>query len=139
MSETKLGGLMDKLAEPVKPREYPQHILDGFSQGALLDLRVRFAMQLLTHSPMFASNDLVAFSAEGAAQKALQVADAVLRLADEQGWIKDFDNESPLPESLGLQAARMGAFEAFKQIGAQSALASARGVVAPAGPGVRVN
>lgn len=93
---------------------YPQHILDGFAQGALLDFRMRFAMQLLTTSPIFGG----VLNTDAAAKNALDIADAVFKQAEARGWVTAIDHDAPLPDTLAKQAARLGAFQVHQQTGA---------------------
>ena len=64
--------------------KYPHNVLEGFGNGALLDLRVRMAMQLLTHSPMYAGS--AATNPDDVAAHALEVARCTLERAEGFGW-----------------------------------------------------
>lgn len=142
---------MSDTDKELKAIGYPQHILDGFSNGVLLDLRARFAMQLLTSSPIFAGiardNEShggleglarhVSFP-PGVAKAALDISEALFKEAEARGWVTPIDHTQGLPEEVVNQAGRIGAFEVFKQIGAQAAAKAAQPMVAPVGvPGFR--
>lgn len=72
----------------------PHNDLDAFQFGANLDLRVRFAMELLK-SPMFQDYHVSTRmgGVDGAAIKALNVASDLFAEAEERGLIKPLDKE----------------------------------------------
>lgn len=107
------------------PAAIPQRLLrdnplDGFRNGACLDLRVRFAMELLTHSQMFpvqieqinqiptqggTSPEKVA----GAVSKfALDIATELFAEADARGLIEPF---SPMDDHLRNHVKRQVAYQ----------------------------
>lgn len=124
---------MSDTDKELKAIGYPQHILDGFSNGVLLDLRCRFAMQLLTNS----NNVGWGGDPKMAAKLALEISDELFKQADARGWVTPIDHTQGLPEAVMHQAGRIGAFEVFKQIGAQAAAKAAQPVVSGAPPGFR--
>ena len=73
-----------------KPIELPDSPFEGFRSGANLDLRVRLAMDMLTHSPMFAPGKDAAGTPEEAALFALDAATYLFDTAHERGLIKPF-------------------------------------------------
>lgn len=114
----------------LKPMSYPQHILDGYSQGALLDFRMRFAMQLLSRTPMMGDELREGETpAHMSARFALDVAEALFAQAEARGMVTPIDHAAGLPEELVQQAARLGAFQVFQQMGAQAAQRAAQPAV----------
>ena len=79
-----------KMPEEKKPIELPDSPFEGFRCGANLDLRVRLAMDMLTHSPMFAPGKDAAGTPEEAALFALDAATYLFDTAHERGLIKPF-------------------------------------------------
>ena len=79
-----------KMPEVNKPIELPDSPFEGFRCGANLDLRVRLAMDMLTHSPMFAPGKDAAGTPEETALFALDTATYLLDTAHERGLIKPF-------------------------------------------------
>lgn len=116
---------------------YPQQILDAFSQGALLDLRVRLAMQLLTNSPMFSLPVPGKDNAETTAGMALDVSCALFDAAEKRGMVAPLDYDGKLPGNLISQAKRLGAFQFYQQMGANEAAKETAPTVVPVAPGRR--
>lgn len=135
---------------------YPQHILDAFSQGALLDLRVRFAMQLLTNAPIFSGMaadvrdaatadarsrldqvERAMFLPRGIAKAALDIAQGLFDEAEARGMVKPLDYDGKLPGNLISQAKRLGAFQFYQQMGANEAAKETAPTVVPVAPGRR--
>lgn len=79
--------------------------LDGFRNGACLDLRVRFAMELLTHSPIFRTFD---GSPSDHAAFALETAEELFAQADARGLIEPF---SPMDDYLREHISRQVAYQ----------------------------
>jgi len=79
-----------KMPEVKKPIELPDSPFEGFRSGANLDLRVRMAMDMLIHSPMFAPGKDAAGTPEETALFALDAATYLLDTAFERGLIKTF-------------------------------------------------
>ena len=79
-----------KMPEVKKPIELPDSPFEGFRSGANLDLRVRMAMDMLIHSPMFAPGKDAAGTPEETALFALDAATYLLDTAFERGLIKPF-------------------------------------------------
>lgn len=130
---------MDNTDKELAAIGYPQHILDGFSNGTLLDLRARFAMNLLLQSSIFNEPGEGRIDAEFVAKTALDVSDAFFKEATARGYVSSLPLDKPLSAELCEQAKRIGAFEAFKQIGAQATIASLQPAVRPAHPNTRLN
>lgn len=87
------------MSEDIK--RYRDNALDGFRSGAVLDLRVRIAVELLTHSPMFGPGPtqpvpmLVPAGhsvAKDRATMALDVATELLALAESRGLVEALDS-----------------------------------------------
>ena len=84
--------------------------IDGFRNGACLDLRVRIALDLLAHSPMFSgsgsvwpANDPTVLAAEKAHAKnlaafALDVATGLIEVANARGLIRTLDDSRNMEE-----------------------------------------
>lgn len=115
---------------------YPHNSLEGFGNGCLLDLRVRFAMQLLATSPMYAGGKVTIVcetDAQGLARDAatiaatpgtlathaLDTATALFERAESRGLIEPLPDHSEISTPARNQARRLGAFEVAKQLGAQ--------------------
>lgn len=122
------------------PRKYPHNVLEGFGNGALLDLRVRLAMQMLTHSPMYASSfrpyegkeiTAVTVSDDGRApavtmstaptpqtlaKHALDLAHEVLSQADARGWVEPIPDLPEIDGPLKDQAHRTAEYQARQQV-----------------------
>ena len=73
----------------VKPIPLPDSPFEGFRLGANMDFRVRLAIEMLTHSPMFAPGK-DSGSPEETALFALDTATYLLDTAHERGLIKPF-------------------------------------------------
>lgn len=94
---------LDVGGDDAKPTLLPlqDNELDGYRNGACLDLRVRLAMELLTHSGMGAAlitggfEKGVGITPVEIATQALNVATELITLADERGLIE------PFAETLG--------------------------------------
>lgn len=92
--------------EPIRMMDNP---LDGFRNGALLDLRVRFAMDMLMHSPMFSTT----ITAQDAAVHALSTAIALMDLAQKRGLVEPFPEG--LDEHLVSHVRRQVAYQVEQQ------------------------
>ena len=89
-----------KMPEVNKPIELPDSPFEGFRCGANLDLRVRLAMDMLTHSPMFAPGKDSAGTPEEAALFALDAATYLFDTAHERGLIKPFGKVADDPHLM---------------------------------------
>ena len=94
-------------------RKYPHNVLEGFGNGALLDLRVRFAMQMCTHSPMIAVNGA---PPQELARAILDFADALMNEADARGWIDPIPADAEIDADLRDQAKRTAEYQASQQV-----------------------
>jgi len=104
------------------PLKYPSNELDGFASGAITDLRLRIAIDLLKAPGIFP----VAEATEGAAAISvvgfvLDVAGLLIHEAEQRGWIQQFSDEGDLSRHLRLQAKRTARFQVAQQMEAQRA------------------
>ena len=148
MSEIKSGlaGTMDEIVkvgafhEPAgEPVRYRDNAVDGFRNGALLDLRVRFAMEMLTHSPIFEGFDSSRMAAppdaRAHAEFALDIAIELFALAESRGLIDPLPPEGEISKELRAQANRSARFQAVVSIDHQKALREEQGGIMPVAPG----
>src|SRR5580704_14231122 len=125
--------------KPKAPLSYPQDIISGFAQGARLDLRVRFAMQLLG-SPLFEGlglkadelalvklDPMVVSAAEMLAHRALDIATALLDEAEARGLVTPIVPGEELDERTIEHLKRNGAAQVHQQAGANKAAQEAQG------------
>ncbi len=103
---------------PPKFRKLKHNALDGFNNGATLDLRVRFAMELLKspifHNHAFISSrervpggDPLEIVTTGSAIVALDIATELFDEADRRGLIEsldEYDNDEHLKQHIRRQA-----------------------------------
>lgn len=92
-------------------RRLRDNALDGFRNGACLDLRVRFAMELLTHSPIFVnflSENPQRVESKLASEIALDIASDLFRLAEDRGLIEPF---APMDDFLRGHIERQVAYQ----------------------------
>ena len=89
-----------KMPEDKKPIPLPDSPFEGFRSGANLDLRIRLAMDMLTHSPMFAPGKDAAGTPEETALFALDTATYLLDTAHERGLIKPFGKVADDPHLM---------------------------------------
>lgn len=116
--------------------KYPHNPLEGFANGCLLDLRVRMALQILTHSPMYAIvSPPPPEHSEIVATHALDVATALLALAESRGLVDPIpDDDGELSPALRAQARRTGSFTILQQVEAQKFAQREADQVIPAAP-----
>lgn len=118
---------MDDATKELQRLGYPQNIIDATQNGGVgLDMRLRFAMQLLTSSPVFSGIATLGGSqvdmderSGNVAKRALEIADALFNQAQDRGWVQPFDQNEPLSPAIIEHARRVGAFEFHKQAGFQ--------------------
>jgi|SRR5580692_1475326 hypothetical protein len=99
--------------------KYPHNVLEGFAMGALLDLRVRVAVDLVK-SPMFEgayARDSHPHAIDAVAEFALSVAGALFDQAEARGWIEPIpgNEDVDLPDSLRAQALRTAGYQVTQQ------------------------
>lgn len=95
--------------------KYPHNVLEGFGNGALLDCRLRLAMNLLTYSPMFASPE-AGTEPRRIAELALEVVEELFSQADARGWIDPLPDLAEIGPELRDQAKRTAEFQATQQV-----------------------
>ena len=96
-------------------RKLRDNPLDGFRNGACLDLRVRFAMELL--KSQMASNSVLGDEAN-AAGTVLRLADELFAQAEEHGWIAPLPDatDTEISDDLRAQAKRTADYQVIQQI-----------------------
>lgn len=104
-------------------RKYPHNVLEGFGNGALLDLRVRLAMQILTHSPTLnivhpdrLRDDESLLHAREVANMVLNLANELLSQAEARGWIEPLPDLPEIDGPLKDQAMRTAEYQARQQV-----------------------
>lgn len=140
---------MDEATKELLRLGFPQNVLDAQQNGgAGFDVRLRFAMNLLTSSGIFNNlglqietpmDGLTAVSGVGSGdivKRAIEVSDALFNQARDRGWIQPFDPNEPLSPALIEHAKRMGAFQYWQQMGANEQAQKNQPRVAPARPGL---
>lgn len=110
------------MSEKKDERRYRDNPIDGFRNGVCLDLRVRIAIDLLTHGGLFEAliasfkgkepteADMVALP-KVAAVVALESAAELLRLAEERGLVDDFPEGAEIGRGLRDHARRQANFQ----------------------------
>lgn len=138
---------------PRKEMLYPHNVLEAFGNGCLLDLRVRMAVNLLQHSPIFEGVAVAAAGAEirgvkdawsrmpvDVAGAALAIADEILRLGEEAGMVKPLPDDDEISVAVKRQATRTGKFSARQQLaGQKEAQEMASGALAVPGNSIPFN
>lgn len=95
--------------------KYPHNVLEGFSNGCILDLRMRFAMEFLKGGSVFGEPD-------ADAEYALELADATFKKAEARGWVAPIPDDGELNRFVRMQAKRTARFQALQQIEGQKAM-----------------
>ncbi len=97
-------------------KRYQDNALEGFRNGCLLDLRVRWAFELLRGGALSDVDDTPA----GVASYALDVATELLALAESRGLVEALPADGgELTPALMDQARRTASFQALQQIEGQ--------------------
>lgn len=107
--------------------DYPQDVLSSFPNGAVLDLRLRVALDMLRTSPALAKAAEATIDADDklygpkVAGLALDMADALMAQGKERGWV------APLPETgeINTPTKKHLARQASAQVEGQAALVRA--------------
>lgn len=121
---------------PKNPRDamlYPPNILEAFGSGAMLDLRARFAMQLLYSSPYFHECPLTPVQC---ADEALDIAEQLFSEATRRGWVQPIDSTDEAMAALIAHAKRQGESGAAQQLHGAKTMQEAQSSVTPARFGV---
>jgi hypothetical protein len=119
-------------------KSYPDNVLEGYRNGCLLDLRVRFAMQLM-QGPMFANcvTDAVGQMTPDEIDAlpgmmsglALDTAVALLADAEARGLVEALPTGAEIGGELLDQAKRTALFQVVQQLSGQAAAADEQGKV----------
>lgn len=107
--------------EAKEVRKYRDNCIDGFRNGAVLDLRVRLGIEVLVHGGLFAAlmgalperavEADVAALPKVAAAMALEAATELLKLAEERGLVEDFPDGAEIGKGLRDHAKRQAHFQ----------------------------
>lgn len=124
-------------AEHFGEKRYPHSVLEGFGNGCLLDLRVRLAVDLLK-GPLYAN--VVAEGVElgtednarDIAVHALDVATALMSIAEARGLIEPLPGDDGLDLQCRLQATRTARYGVLQQICQQRVVAEEGSRIQPA-------
>lgn len=120
---------MDNHEEETGGMKYPHNALEGFSNGCLMDLRMRFAMEVLKGG-IIASGEPTTD-----ARYAIALAGATFDCAEELGWVSPLPDNGELNRALRMQARRSAKFQAAQQREGQVAMQNETSgvVIEPAG------
>lgn len=123
---------------------YPHNVLEGFGNGALLDLRVRMANDFIK-SPAFPAlhaeltgimEDQNCSVAKAVALFALDLAEEITAIATERGWLAPLPEGGELPQWLRDQAKVTASYQVCQQLEGQRFAQGEQGKVVPAAPGI---
>jgi hypothetical protein len=113
------------------PNLYPPNILEAFSAGAMMDLRVRLAVQILAGGSIDGAE-----SAARNAVFALNIACSLIEEGERRGFVKPLDQHTTGMADLIDHAKRQGEAGAHQQLHGGKVLRDAQptvGTVAPRG------
>lgn len=120
---------------------YPHNVLEGFGNGAILDLRVRMANDFIK-SPAFSGllvNAVVEKEANAApeliARLALDIAEELTAIAEARGWVAPLPEGGELPQFLRDQAKASSSYNVLQQLEGARFAASEQNRVLPPAPG----
>lgn len=121
---------------------YPHNCLEAFGNGCLMDLRVRFAFELLK-SPMFVgagvpvADGLPAHTPNTCAVFALELACELMAEASKRGLVQPLPEDGgELTPALRDQARRTASFQALQQIEGAKFVQDEQARVVPVAPGL---
>lgn len=100
--------------------KYPHNVLEGFSNGCILDLRMRFAMELLKGWDLYSSAP--AFSCDSISEEALSISESLFKKAEARGWVAPIPDDGELNRFVRMQAKRTAKFQALQQVEGQKAM-----------------
>jgi hypothetical protein len=126
--------MMDDVTDVGGEPLYPHNVLEGFGMGALLDFRVRLAIDFLK-APVLTYLGTDCLSAVDLARGALDLADEVLKQGRARGWVTDLPRGKDIDEALREQAARTARYQVVQQTEGQKAASEEQGQVVPVRPG----
>ncbi len=120
---------MDNHEEETGGMKYPHNALEGFSNGCIMDLRMRFAMEYLKSGAVEPSDTSID------AEYALDLSDALFQGAENRGWVSPLPDNGELNRALRMQARRSAKFQAAQQHEGQKAMQNETSgvVIEPAG------
>jgi hypothetical protein len=102
---------------------YPDNEVDGFRMGALFDLRVRMAFEMLQHGDLSAIRWQVTGTPEEAGQELARACFAAMselvRIAEAEGLVKPLPDGGEISATLRKHAPRLVRWQAEQQIAAQ--------------------
>src|SRR5258708_3172289 len=109
---------------------YPHNILEGFGNGAILDLRVRMANEFIK-SPTFSDGmrdpkELATF--------ALDLAEEITSIAAERGWLEPLPEGGELSQWLRDQARCTASYQALQQLEGNRFVQGEQARVVPVAP-----
>lgn len=122
---------------------YPHNVLEGFGNGAILDLRVRMANEFMKSPVLTAMADeltrrLRADSKltveKSIATFALDLAEEVTAQAAERGWLCELPEDGELTPALRNQAKVTASYNVLQQIEGNRFAQDQQGKVVPAAP-----
>ena len=105
--------MSDHEEEATGGMKYPHNALEGFSNGCIMDLRMRFAMEYLKSGAIEPATPSID------AEYALELAERFFINAEERGWVSPLTDNGELNRALRMQARRSAKFQAMQQIEAQ--------------------
>jgi len=113
---------------------YRDNAIDGFRNGACLDLRVRLAIELLSHSALYSGagyHDAGEGDPTRLARHALDVASALLDEAESRGLVENFPEGAELGKTLTNHIRRQVRFQIEGQRENMRAQADAEKIATP--------
>ena len=113
---------MSNLIDDHVEAKYPHNILEGFGIGALLDLRVRLAIDFIKTSPLvgaLVNPDGSGVTAAAVATFSLELCDELLKQGASRGWVEPLPTDSDLDDQVRLQARRTARFNVLQQAAMQ--------------------
>lgn len=113
---------------------YPHNVLEGFGNGAILDLRVRMANDFIK-SPWLQTL-YPGTPVKEIATLALNLAEEITAQAAELGWLTPLPEGGELPQWLRDQAKVTASYQVCQQLEGQRFAQGEQGKVVPAAPGV---
>ena len=109
------------MTEEVTVEKYERGVIESFSEGAVLDLRARVALDLLKSSQSIGHLD------------ACEIADDFVAECERRGWIKPLPADGQVDDRTRAHCERLGRVNVISQVSAQRAVAQETGVVQAAG------
>lgn len=122
---------------------YPHNVLEGFGNGAILDLRVRMANDFIKSPALPALHaeltrimeDEKCSAAKALALFALDLAEEITAIAEDRGWVAPLPEGGELPQFLKDQAKCNASYNVLQQLEGARFAASEQNRVLPTAPG----